>query len=155
MRLDGRIAIITGAASGIGRATAHLFAEEGARVLAVDLPDVGLATAHTDKDAIAVLEQDVADANAADTIIDMAVSTFGGVDIVMNNAGFGSNARVEEMTDEGWARTMDINLNAPFAICRAALPHLKQSGHGRIINVASVMAKHTDYGLVAYCASPA
>ena len=153
MRLDGRIAIITGAASGIGRATAHLFAEEGARVLAVDLPDVGLATAHTDKDAIAVLEQDVADANAADTIIDMAVSTFGGVDIVMNNAGFGSNARVEEMTDEGWARTMDINLNAPFAICRAALPHLKQSGHGRIINVASVMAKHTDYGLVAYCAS--
>ena len=153
MRLKDRAAIITGAASGIGQATAHLFAAEGARVLAVDRPETGLAQAHENKPGIVTLEQDVTAPEAATNLVEMAVSRFGGLDIVMNNAGVGGNVRIEEMTDAVWARTMDVNLNAPYAICKAAVPHLKKSSYGRIINVASVMAKHTDYGLVAYCAS--
>ena len=132
MRLKDRAAIITGAASGIGQATAHLFAAEGARVLAVDRPETGLAQAHENKAGIVTLEQDVTAPEAATNLVEMAVSNFGGLDIVMNNAGVGGNARIEEMTDAVWARTMDVNLNAPYAICKAALPHLKNHPMGAL-----------------------
>ena len=155
MRLNGKAAIVTGAASGIGRATAQLFAKEGARVLAVDLPKKGLAEAHREHNAIAVLEISVVDPHAPKTIVDTATKTFGRLDIVMNNAGVASNALAEQMTREDWDRTLAVNLTAPFLICQQAIPHLRDSGAGRIINVASVMAEGTDYGLSAYCASKA
>ncbi len=155
MRLAGRVAIVTGAASGIGQATAQLFASEGARVLAVDLPGKGLAAAHDAHAAIAVLEKSVGDADAARLIVDTALAQFGQLDIVMNNAGIGANALVEAMTQDQWDRVMNVNLTAQFRLCQAAIPHLKESKAGRIINVASVMAEGTDYGLAAYCASKA
>lgn len=155
MRLNGKSAIVTGAASGIGRASAQLFAKEGARVLAVDLPGKGLTQAHRDRDSIFVLELSVADANAPRTIIDTAVAECGRLDIVMNNAGVASNALAEQMTREDWDRTLAVNLTAPFLICQQAIRHLRASGAGRIINVASVMAEGTDFGLAAYCASKA
>jgi 3-oxoacyl-[acyl-carrier protein] reductase len=155
MRLADRTAIVTGAASGIGQATAQLFAGEGANVLAVDLPGKGLAESHADARRIQCLEKSVSDTDAADSIIEAAVRAFGGLDILMNNAGVGSNTRIEEMTEEIWQRTLDVNLTAQMRLCRRALPHLKQSRAGRIINVASVMAEGTDYGLSAYCASKA
>jgi 3-oxoacyl-[acyl-carrier protein] reductase len=155
MRLNGKAAIVTGAASGIGRATAQLFASEGAKVLAVDLPGKGLAETHRDHKLISILELSVTDANAPKTIVDTAVDQCGRLDIVMNNAGVGSNALAEQMTREDWDRTLAVNLTAPFLICQQAIPHLRASGAGRIINVASVMAEGTDYGLSAYCASKA
>lgn len=155
MRLDGRSAIITGAASGIGHATAQLFAREGARVLAIDLPGRGLADNHAGHQNIAILEQDVAAEDAAARIIGAALDRFGGLDILMNNAGIGLNALAEAMTTEQWDRTLAVNLRAPFLLCREAIPHLKRSPAGRIINVASVMAEFTDYGLSDYCASKA
>jgi 3-oxoacyl-[acyl-carrier protein] reductase len=155
MRLDGRSAIITGAASGIGHATAQLFAREGARVLAVDLPGRALADTHAGHQNIATLEQDVAAEDAAAHIIGAALDRFGGLDILMNNAGIGLNALAETMTTEQWDRTLNVNLRAPFLLCREAIPHLKRSPAGRIINVASVMAEFTDYGLSDYCASKA
>jgi 3-oxoacyl-[acyl-carrier protein] reductase len=155
MRLQGRVAIVTGAASGIGQATAQLFAAEGARVLAVDLPEKGLAAAHAGHAAIAVLEKSVADHDAARLIVDTTLKQFGQLDIVMNNAGIGSNALVEAMTQDQWDRVMNVNLTAQFRLCQLAIPHLKESKAGRIINVASVMAEGTDYGLAAYCASKA
>ncbi|MEQ1863790.1 MAG: SDR family NAD(P)-dependent oxidoreductase [Micropepsaceae bacterium] len=155
MRLDGKAAIVTGAASGIGRATAQLFASEGAKILAVDLPGKGLAETHRDHSSISILELSVADANAPKMIVDTAVAKCGRLDIVMNNAGIGSNALAERMTREDWDRTLAVNLTAPFLICQQAIPHLRASGAGRIINVASVMAEGTDYGLSAYCASKA
>jgi len=151
MRLEGRVAIVTGAASGIGRASAQLFASEGARVLAVDLPGKGLAAAA----GVAILEKNIADADAGKTIVDTALAKFGRLDIVMNNAGIGVNALAEAMTDEQWTRVLDVNLTAQFRLCRAAIPSLKESKAGRVINVASVMAEGTDYGLAAYCASKA
>lgn len=153
MRLRGKSAIVTGAASGIGRATAALFAEEGAQVLAVDLPDTGLAD--TAGARVVPLETDITENDAARTIVAAARDRFGGLDILMNNAGIGTNALAEAMTDAEWDRTMDVNLRAQFRLCRAAIPDLRRSGAGRIINVASVMAEITDYGLAAYCASKA
>jgi 3-oxoacyl-[acyl-carrier protein] reductase len=155
MRLNGKAAIVTGAASGIGRATAQLFAAEGANVLAVDLPDKGLIDAHRDHKSIALLELSVTGPDAPRTIVETALAKCGRLDIVMNNAGIGSNALAEEMTREAWDRTLAVNLTAPFLICQQAIPHLRASGAGRIINVASVMAEGTDYGLSAYCASKA
>lgn len=151
MRLADRVAIITGAASGIGQAAAKLFAEEGAHVLAVDLSGKGLA-AH---DRMIALENDVGDAGAAEAIVGHAIKRFGKLDILMNNAGIASNTRIEEMTEDIWQRTLNINLSAQMRLCQKAVPHLKQSKAGRIINVASVMAEGTDYGLAAYCASKA
>jgi NAD(P)-dependent dehydrogenase (short-subunit alcohol dehydrogenase family) len=155
MRLKNKAAIVTGAASGIGRATAQLFAKEGARVLAVDLPNKSLAETHRAFDTIATLEIDIAADGAPKRIVDSAVERFGILDIVMNNAGTGANQLAEAVTREAWDRVLAVNLTAPFFICQAAIPHLKASKAGRIINVASVMAEGTDYGLSSYCASKA
>jgi 3-oxoacyl-[acyl-carrier protein] reductase len=155
VRLKDRAAIVTGAGSGIGLATARLFAEEGARVLAVDLPGKQLPQAFAGNERIVCLEKSVGDADAAGIIVDRAIEDFGRLDIVMNNAGVASSTRIEEMTEEIWQRTLNINLSAQMRLCQKAVPHLKQSPAGRIINVASVMAEGTDYGLSAYCASKA
>ncbi|MEM8920355.1 MAG: SDR family NAD(P)-dependent oxidoreductase [Pseudomonadota bacterium] len=153
-RLEGKRAIVTGAASGIGRASAALFASEGAHVLGVDLPGVGLDAAAREA-GFAYLEKSVADANAPEFIVERAVADFGGVDILFNNAGVASSTLAEAMTDEDWDRVMDINIRAVFRVTRASIPHLKTSSAGRIISTASVMAEEADYGLAPYCASKA
>lgn len=155
MRLNGRVAIVTGAASGIGKACAQLFAKEGAEVLAVDLPGKAIAEAHEGHHRVATLEKSVADHDAAEVIVEGAAKRFGRLDILMNNAGVASNALAEQMTTEDWDRTFAVNVRAPFLLCQRAIPHLRSSGAGRIINVASVMAEGTGYGLSAYCASKA
>ncbi len=155
MRLQHKAAIVTGAASGMGRASAVLFAEHGAQVLAVDRPGTDLAGTAKSHDAIRVLEADIAEPGAPDRIVAHAVRAFGRLDILMNNAGVSHRAPVEEMQEEDWDRVCAVNVRAQYLLCRAAIPHLKVSGGGRIINVASVMAEATDYGLAAYCASKA
>jgi 3-oxoacyl-[acyl-carrier protein] reductase len=150
-RLEGRAAIVTGAASGIGRASAELFASEGARVLAVDRPgtDLGFAT------GISTLEADVTQPDAPAEIVARAAEAFGGLDILFNNAGVANSTLASLMTDDAWDQVQAVNLRAVFRLCRAAIPHLIGSPHGRIVNTASVMAMGTDYGLAAYCASKA
>ena len=125
MRLENKVAIVTGAASGIGAATAQLFAVEGARVLAVDLDETGLHNNHGETANIDCLAMDISDADAPDTIIGDAVNRFGQLDIMMNNAGIGSNALGEDMALEVWQKTLDVNLTASFRLCQAAIPHLK------------------------------
>ncbi|RYF94950.1 MAG: SDR family oxidoreductase [Caulobacteraceae bacterium] len=151
-RLAGRRAIVTGAASGIGRATAELFASEGARVLAVDRPDANLAF---DNAGIVPLGQDIGTDEAPEAIVGKAVGEFGGLDILYNNAGISHGAPVADTTDEAFDRLVSINLRAGFRLSRAATAHLVASGHGRLIFTASIMARHTDNGLVAYSASKA
>jgi 3-oxoacyl-[acyl-carrier protein] reductase len=146
MRLKDRVAIVTGAASGIGQASAKLFAAEGAQVLAVDLTGTGLVDG---------FEKSVGDPDSAEVIVGEAIRRFGRLDILMNNAGVAASARIEEMTEEIWQRTININLSAQMRLAQKAVPHLKRSPAGRIVNVASVMAEGTDYGLAAYCASKA
>ncbi len=150
-RLEGRRAIVTGAASGIGKASAELFASEGASVLAVDLPDRGLVAPRGGHK----LEIDITLDEAPDALVDAAQASLGGIDIVFNNAGVSGRWRVEKMTDAQWDRAQAVNSRAPMRIVRAALAELKKSKAGRIINTASVMAEVTDVGLAAYCASKA
>ena len=150
-RLSGRRAIITGAASGIGKASVALFAAEGAKVLAVDLPDRDQAATTS----VHPLGIDIAADDAPDRIIATAMELLGGIDIVFNNAGVSGFHKVEDTTDQHWDTMFAVNTRAPFRIARAAIPQLKASRAGRIINTASVMAESTDIGLVAYCASKA
>ena len=155
MRLENKVAVVTGAASGIGRASADLFASEGANILAVDLPGQGLGAAHKERDNIATFEQDVAAEGAPGRIIEAVIERFGHLDIVFNNAGISRNELAELQSEANWDLTLDVNLKAQFLIIQAAIPHLKEAMAGRIINTASVMARMTDYGLIAYCASKA
>ena len=155
MRLDGRAAIITGAASGIGKASAQLFASEGANVLAIDRPETSIAELHAEHSRISVLEQDVTDDDAPGHIVSTAIERYGRLDILFNNAGISRRAIVGEQTEEDWNLTLSVNLTAQFRLATAAVPHLKESPTGRIVNTASVMARMTDYGLAAYSASKA
>ncbi|MBO6542972.1 MAG: SDR family oxidoreductase [Alphaproteobacteria bacterium] len=150
MRLNKRVAIVTGAASGIGRATAELFAAEGARVLAVDLSPFTL-----EANGIETLAQDVAMPDAGIRIVKAALDAFGQLDIIMNNAGVAFGAPLETFPDDYWDKTMAVNVTAQFKLVRAAVPHLKESKAGRVINVASIMAESSNYGLAAYSASKA
>ena len=156
-RLAGKVAVITGAASGIGHATARLFADEGALVIAVDRRASAIALAHAGQPRIVALAQDVTAPDAPEAIVAAALREGGGLDILFNNAGVAANALAELTTDEQWDHTFAVNARAVFRLCRAAIPALRQraasTGRARIINTASVMAERTDMGLTAYTAS--
>ncbi|GHE49585.1 short-chain dehydrogenase [Camelimonas fluminis] len=156
-RFEGKVAVITGAASGIGRATAHLFASEGAQVLAVDRPESEIGSAHVGQANIVTLAKSVTDEDAPEAMLKKVQETFGGVDILFNNAGVSGRALAEETTDDEWHRQMNVNVTAQFRASRTFIPALReraqQKGRARIINTASVMAFDTDIGLTAYTAS--
>ena len=162
--IDGKVAIVTGAASGMGRATAHLFADEGARVVVADLgPDRVAAVVdeiravHGDERALGV-ECDVANHGQLRSLVDDAVAWGGRLDIVVNNAGVSlvtSAFQDEAEFDDNWARTLDVNLTAHARMVRLALPHLIESGAGRIVNIASTESLVATAGLAAYAASKA
>ncbi|GGC57685.1 SDR family NAD(P)-dependent oxidoreductase [Chelatococcus reniformis] len=156
-RFAGKVAVITGSASGIGHATARLFAEEGAQILAVDRPGSGIEDAHAGVAGVTALAKSVADDDAPDAIVGAALKAFGGIDILFNNAGVSHRSLAAETADADWDRLFAVNVRAPFRVCRAAIPALReraeQKGRARIINTASVMAFDTDIGLAAYTAS--
>jgi NAD(P)-dependent dehydrogenase (short-subunit alcohol dehydrogenase family) len=139
-RLAGKIAIVTGAASGIGEASARLFAEEGAQVLAVDRPESAIATVHAGNKAIEAFAADITGDDAPKKIMAAALDRFGGLDILFNNAGVSGRAFVEEMTDEMWDRVNAVNVRGMFRLCREAIPALKlrarEKGRARIVNTA-------------------
>ncbi len=148
--LDNKIAIVTGAASGIGRAVARLFADEGAKVVVVDLPDNALAEQFDGATGIRCVELDITSADAPTRIIRTAGDEYGGLDILVNNAGICIGADLEATTDEIWNRIMAVNVTAMFRLTREAVPLLKTSGNGRIINVGSIMSDMAGPGLAAY-----
>lgn len=151
--LSGRTAVVTGAASGIGAASASLFAAAGAKVFAVDRPGFAAQPDSNPSEAIVRFDADLSLPQSAGAVIAAAHAAFGRLDIVFNNAGVASNQLADLVTDDAWDQALAVNLEAPFRIARAAIPLLKQSPAGRIINTASVMAEGTDFGLSAYCAS--
>ncbi|MFN7176447.1 MAG: SDR family NAD(P)-dependent oxidoreductase [Thermaurantiacus sp.] len=144
-QLDGKVAIVTGAASGIGEAITRLFADQGAAVLAVDMQAIAL-----DGPRVGHLVLDVTAPDAAPRMADEVAERFGGLDILVNNAGICLPGTAEDQSDESWERTMAVNVTAPFRITRACLPLLKARGGGRIINIGSIMSEFGGPGLCAY-----
>ena len=157
MRLAGRVALITGAGSGIGRAAAELFAAEGAAVAVLDLDPVAAALVASDiVTSGGVAHPIVADVSAAEEVsgaVDLAIRRLGRLDIVYNNAGVNSNGSVVDATEEDWDRCFDVNVKGIFLVSRAAVPHLEAAGGGSVVNQASVAALVGVRGIAAYCAA--
>ena len=140
--ISGKVAIVTGAGSGMGRATAHLFADEGAKVAVVDANADGVdcvVREITDAGGTSAgWTMDVTDAGARGALVHDVVARFGGIDILVNNAGVSQPAPIDsDDFDSAWARTLAVNLTAHAQLIRACLPHLKAHGSGRVVNIAS------------------
>ncbi len=155
-RLSGRVAIVTGAAGGIGAAIVEAMAAEGARVVVADVQpgDTAVEAAQAVGSEAVFIPCDVSDPEQVAAMVTGAVEHFGSLDVLVNNAGIsGGSALAHELDLEVWNRALAVNLTGPFLCTRAAMPHLLASGRGRIVNIAST------YGLIgaplapAYCAA--
>ena len=150
-RLAGKAALITGAASGIGRACAALFHAEGARVAATDRNEAGLAETRAFVDL--TLPQDVTDETRWREVVDAVVATFGRLDILVNSAGIALKGNVETATLDDWRKTQAVNVEGTFLGCREAIRIMKTAGGGSIVNLSSVAGIIGDAQSAAYCAS--
>ena len=158
-RFVGRTALITGAASGVGRATAMLLAAEGAQVFAVDINPEGIEeTIEAIRKTGARAEGtvcNVADGASARAAIARAVAELGSLNILVNAAGVGRSCRLEDVEDDEWRRVMGVNLDGAFYTMKAAIPHLLTEGDGNIVNVASIAGLRGQAYNATYCASKA
>ena len=154
-RLLGKTAVVTGAGSGIGRATALKFLSEGASVVAgVFEPGDGeaLAGAADVSEKLEVVEADVSTDAGASRLVDSALRRFGKLDVLVNCAGIVVSGEALDTTEEEWSRVLDVNAKGTFLCCRRAIPELLRGG-GSIVNVASINAIRGNHALVAYAAS--
>lgn len=156
MRFKNKAVVITGAAGGVGQALVQLFAKEGAHIVLADRNQAACLTAANSAEAlgakVVVVAGDLSEKEYCEAVIDSCVQQFGSVDILLNNAGIIPRGTIEETTDEMWFSAMNVNLNAVFFLCRAAIPHMKISG-GAIVNTSSVWGTCPGPNHVAYCTS--
>lgn len=157
--LEGKAALITGAASGQGRAAALLFARHGARVVVADIEDAGAEETvamvrAAGGEAIAV-HADVSVRDDAEAMVAATIDACGGIDVLYNNAAVQMSGTLHECTDEQWDLTIRTNVTAVFWACRASIPHMLEGGGGSIINTASVLGLIGSQGYVAYGAAKA
>jgi NAD(P)-dependent dehydrogenase (short-subunit alcohol dehydrogenase family) len=156
MRFRDRIVLVTGAASGIGRAIAERLAGEGGRLFALDLQDDGLAglegELQTRGAEVATRRCDVSDEAEVDAAVAACVERFGGLDVLVNGAGILRSDHLHELRTADWERVLRVNLTGTFFFCRAALPHLIER-RGNIVNIASTAAIHGQPYAGAYAAS--
>ncbi|MSR81469.1 MAG: SDR family oxidoreductase [Candidatus Latescibacteria bacterium] len=158
-RLKDKVAILTGAASGIGQGTAELFAEHGARLVLVDRDEAGLAetSARVKRAGAAVVAVcgDVSQSTTIQRVVTTALETFAQIDVVFNNAGIMPYGDLQQVSEETWDEVQAVNVKAMFLMCKAVIPHMLQRGVGSIINTSSVMATLTEPGYEAYTTSKA
>ncbi|NOJ45806.1 SDR family NAD(P)-dependent oxidoreductase [Bradyrhizobium archetypum] len=153
-RFEGKVAIITGAASGIGEATARRFSSEGARVALVDRNEMLLANVAKDMPAQLTMAHlaDVSDSDAVDAMVTTVAKRFGRLDVLVNNAGVYEGGDPAEISNDQWRTVMATDLDGVFYGCRAALPHLEKT-RGSIVNTASVSGTGGDWATSPYNAA--
>jgi len=150
MRLQGKIAIVSGAYSGLGKAIAEMFLKEGAKVVLSDVKEIS----DLKSDQARFFKTDVSKAAEVKSLIDYAVKEFGGLDIFVNNAGIGLTGEITSLEDETWEKVISVNLNGVFYGLRAAAVYMKNNKiKGSIINMASILGKVGFRGAGAYCAA--
>jgi NAD(P)-dependent dehydrogenase (short-subunit alcohol dehydrogenase family) len=137
VRLDGKVALISGGGTGIGAATARLFASEGASVVVTGRRPEPIEAVAAEVKGLAVAG-DTTDPPHATEAVAAAVATFGGLDVLVANAGIGFGGSVGDVTDDHWRRTLDVNLTGPMVLTRAAVPAMLERGGGSVVLVASV-----------------
>ena len=158
--LSGKVAFVTGGSRGIGLAIARALVLEGAQVAITGKSDAHLSAARPLIEAegpasVETLKADVRRYEDVERALAAVVSRFGGLDIVINNAGVGIFANVADMSPEQWSEVIDTNLTGVFHVCHAAIPHLRRRGGGTIINISSLAGKNSFTTAAAYCASKA
>src|ERR1700744_3884774 len=150
--LEGKIAFVTGASSGLGAETALLLSRWGATVFGIGRDPARLAEVFGDVEKGAYASVDIASPQACKDAIAQCVRELGGLDVLINIAGRHPMRRTESMTDDEWTQDLAVNLNGPFYLCRAALPHLLQRG-GAIVNVSSIAGVEGQAYSAGYCAA--
>ena len=154
LSLRGRVALVTGAARGIGAATARAFTAAGARVALLDREAEELADVAAETGG-AAFHADVTDAETVRRAVDGVVARWGRLDVLVNNAGIVRDAALADVTEDDWSSTLDVNLRGTMVCARAAVPHMKAAGFGRILSATSIVARSGNYGQTAYAASKA
>ena len=153
LELEGRKIIVTGAASGMGRAIAQLFAQNGAQQFLLDVNDDGLSALGLEN--AGTMATDMAEPSQIDAAVARAAETMGGIDGVVNAAGILRIIPFEETDPETYHHVLAVNLHGPYHLCRAALPHLKQAPSATIVNISSTAGFIAPEGMSAYAASKA
>ena len=157
MKLKGKVAVITGAAQGIGYATARKFLDEGAAVALVDLSAEALQSARSslkvNGEILETFAVDVTRREQLDEMVGQLRATFGRLDILVNNAGITLDARIQNMTDEQFDRVIDVNLKGTYNSSKAVLAPMLEQGSGVILNASSVVGLYGNFGQTNYAAS--
>ena len=156
--LGGKVAVVTGGSRGIGFAIARAFAAESVQVAVIGKSEKHLAEARPGIEgagpaAVETLKADIRSYPEVERALSAVVARFGGLDILINNAGVGLFKDVADMTPAEWSEVIDTNLTGVFNACRAAIPHMRRRGGGFIVNVSSLAGKNAFAGAAAYCAS--
>ena len=155
MKLENKVAIITGSTRGIGRATAKLFAAEGAKVVVVgtnaELGESCVAEIKADGGKAIFCKTDVTSEESLSALVKAALDTYGRIDILVNNAGVGgSTANMNDITMDEWNKVLATNLTAPFMLCKKVIPVMEEQGGGAIVNIASMASTGAGRGGLAY-----
>lgn len=153
--LDGRVCVVTGASRGIGLATARRLAQEGARVLMVARSEDALAEAAEQVEGAEWIAADVTDPDCAHRIVATATEQLGGLDVLVNNAGFSKNISLDDLTEDDWREQHEVHVLAPMRLMRLAAPLMAARGWGRIVNVASSSGKRPSAANMAYSVAKA
>jgi NAD(P)-dependent dehydrogenase (short-subunit alcohol dehydrogenase family) len=152
-RLATKVAIVTGAASGIGLGIAQLFIKEGAKVVFSDINKSGKEAADAAGKKALFIECDISNAESVKNLVTKTLEAFGTIDILINNAGILYQKPISETSDKEWNAVINVNLKGPFLLTREVLPVFEKHGRGKIVNIASIAGIIGYENLSAYCAS--